>query len=148
MLWTRRRQAEPGWAWLEKLTVIVGYGLPLSLLLNAAVYVSWRPVPSDAFNDLLSVFLAAMVTVALYGFVQRDPARSRQGILRAMALVMLILPAARYVGGGLEWPAAVSGGLSAVLTIDVLLLVGGTWLLWSQRCVVEPSVSESEVVKS
>ena len=144
MLWTRRRQAEPGWRWLEKLTVIVGYGLPLALLINAAVYVTRRPVPSAAFYDLLSVFLAAMALTAFYGFAQRDAARSRRGILRAMALVMLALPAARYWGGGLGWQAAISGGLPAVLTIDGLLLVSGAWLLWTQRRAPAPAMLETE----
>ena len=133
LLWTQRRQQEPGWGWLARLTVIVGYGLPLALLLGAAAYLLRRPVPGGAFNELLTLFLVATGLIAAYGAAVRDPDHCRRQLLRASALLMVALPLLRYVGGGPGWLSALSSGLLAVPAIDLILLSVGAALLLSQR---------------
>jgi hypothetical protein len=78
-------------------------------------------------------FLAVAVVAAVVAWGVRDLERVRRWLLGATGVALIGLPLIRVACGGLGWVAAWRTGISAVLAVDIALLVSGVACLWASR---------------
>lgn len=125
VLWTRRRESEPGWEKLARATAWLGYGLPASLAAVAAGYLLLIDGVAGLGNSLLYLFLGSMLIMAVLSFTARSTEVANRLLLRLTGIIMLVLPLLRWqVAGGPGWPEAMSSGLSWVVVLDLSFVFG------------------------
>lgn len=121
-LWVRRRQEKPGWRALGR-AAWVGAGLPLALACAAAGFFLALPAGTTVFWTPAAFLIAA--ALSLGPALLLPAARVRPALFALTGAVLLALPVLRLAGGGPGWAAAMAAGQSAVLILDVLVVLGG-----------------------
>lgn len=133
LLWTTRRQAQPGWAKLARATHWMGYGLPLAL---AAVPLARFVAPIFDLEVRASqnwTFFAAAVIASSIAMRVRDLDLMRRVLLSGTGLALLLVPVLRIISGGPGWATAFSNGLGTVLALDLALPLAGLLCLLAAR---------------
>jgi uncharacterized iron-regulated membrane protein len=133
LLWTRRREAEPGWAHLARATHWVGFGLPLALTVAAYAYFPARRLDADAQTAMMTAFLVccAFAAVVSWRLPQIEPIKRL--LLGLNGLAFLGLPLLRITCGGPGWVDAWNSGLQIVVSMDIAFALGGILCLASLR---------------
>jgi uncharacterized iron-regulated membrane protein len=129
-LWlARRREGQRALDWLERAVTVVGFGLPLALLVAAAGFLFAMPLGSAVFWTP-AAFLIASAGVILAGVVVPTHARLARGLQLAIGVLLTGLPVLRLANGGPGWPAAIAAGQPGIVAVDLAMLLGGAWTLW------------------
>lgn len=131
-LWIRRRADSPAWRRFGLATQATGYGLPLGMVTSAYAY--FLAVPAgDAFFWTPLGFLPGVAVAAWLAVRIPDEDRLGRAFQRLLGIACLLLPVLRLATGGMTWADALIGGQHDVLTVDLLLLLAGAWLLHFSR---------------
>ncbi|SFG03566.1 Uncharacterized iron-regulated membrane protein [Novosphingobium sp. CF614] len=129
-LWlARRRERQRSLDWLERAVTVVGFGLPLALLVAAAAFLLSMPLGSAVFWTP-AAFLAASGAAILAGIMVPTHALLARMLQISIGVLLMALPIVRLAGGGPGWPAAIAAGQPATMALDFAMLLGGTWTLW------------------
>jgi hypothetical protein len=141
-LWLRRRESEPLWRGFRRALTVVGYGLPLGML--AAAYAFFLALPAgDTFWWTPAGFVIGAVACIAFGCMDADPHRLGRTLRAVAGVGCLGLPVLRLACGGTSWAAALAAGDAAIVSLDLLFLLGGAaLLLWRWRAGVPLPVAE------
>jgi uncharacterized iron-regulated membrane protein len=131
LLWTHRRQDQPRWQPLARLTVWMGYGLPLALAASACGFFSAHWLGTAPLTGVKGGFLAAVFGVSLASLVTTDPAILRVRLLAGNIMVLVLAPILRWLAGGMDWGAALQAGWWEIPALDSLLLAGAVMSLFA-----------------
>ena len=131
-LWLRRRAEQPGWQAFRRIMVAVMYGFPIAMVACAYGYFLALPSGETHYWTAFS-FIAASVVCVLYGWREKDIARSADRLCSILALSLIALPLVRLLMGGTAWSEAMISGRTIIPSIDILLVLGGLLLMrWDQ----------------
>lgn len=133
LLWTQRRQEQPGWDKLARATHWMGYGLPLALTVAALAYFPSRQAGLDVNASMMTAFLLCALIAAVLAWRLRHNESTRRLLLGATGIGLLALPLVRLAFGGAGWGEAFTGGLHTVIAMDAALAIGGMLCLRSLR---------------
>lgn len=128
-LWVRRRADQPLWRRFGHAVQVVGYGLPVGMVASAYAFFLSRPAGDPFWWTPVGFLVGAALAIAI-GWREPDEGRLGRRFQRLLGFACLALPAARIFMGGMDWAAAVLAAQTDVLTVDLLLLAAGGWLLW------------------
>ncbi len=132
-LWlARRRERHRALDWLERTVTVVGFGLPLALLVAAAAFLVTMPLGSAVFWTP-AAFLAACAAVILAGLLIPVHAVLERGLQIAIATLLIALPFIRLAFGGPGWSIALATDQLSIVAVDLALLLGGAWTFWHIR---------------
>lgn len=145
-LWVRRREGDPRWRRFGQAVQVVGYGLPLGMLVSGFAFFLSRPALDPFFWTPVGFVLGVGIAVALG---VRIPEERRYGTVaqRLLATLCLLLPVLRLAGGGMDWATALLNGQTDIVTVDLLLLVAGVslwWFAWPTRSVARLLIEPAE----
>ncbi len=131
LLWTRRREEQPGWRTMARVIHYVGYGLPLALACAPYAFFALRnsDVPAGTSQGIAFLAVAAVAAAAAIGI--RDLTRLRATLLAGTGIALLGLPVMRFMTGGPGWQEAWQLGFAAVPGIDLTLIAVGALSLWA-----------------
>lgn len=127
-LWVRRRADQPQWRRFGHVVQVVGYGLPIGMVASGYAYFLSRPA-ADPFWWTPAGFVIGAALAILIGWREPDEGRLGRRFQRLLGVACLALPVARIFTGGMDWADATLSAQTDVLTVDLLLLVAGGWLL-------------------
>lgn len=128
-LWlVRRREQQRSLDWLERAVTVVGFGLPLALLVAAAGFLVTMRLGTAVFWTP-ATFLAASAVAIVAGVVVSAPAALSRGFIAAIGVALVALPLIRLASGGPGWPAVIGSGQLAIMAVDIAMFVGGAWTL-------------------
>lgn len=132
-LWlVRRREKSRALDWLERTTTVIGLGLPFALAVSAAGFLIAMPTGGAVFWTP-TAFLGASAVAIAAGFAARSNAQL-DTILKALTgATLLVLPLIRLYLGGPGWSDAVAANQPIIVAVDIAMIVGGSWILWSVR---------------
>lgn len=133
LLWTTRRQEQPGWSKLARATHWMGYGLPLALTVAALAYFPARQLGAAVNSVMMSGFLATAAVAAILAARATQLETTKRLLLGATGIGLIVLPAVRLIFGGIGWGDAFGNGLHTVLAMDLALIAGGILCLRSVR---------------
>lgn len=129
-LWlVRRREQQRSLAWLERTATVVGFGLPMALLVAAFAFLITMPLGSAVFWTP-AAFLIASAVALLAGAALPSHDMLDRGLRGAIALLLIALPPLRLVTGGPGWPLAIATGQWAIMAVDLAMVLAGGWMLW------------------
>lgn len=128
-LWIRRRQDDRLWRGFARAVTVVGYGLPLSILGCTYAYLLALPEDDPFWWTPAGFVFTALSAIALGFATHRDDQLSAI-FRRIIAVGCLLLPVTRMAMGGTSWAEALAFNRGAVLSIDLMLLIGGGLLLF------------------
>lgn len=129
-LWLARRLEPQGsLQWLERAVTVVGFGLPLALLVAAAGFLVSMPLGSAVFWTP-ATFLAASAVVIVAGIALPRHATLSHSLQVAIGVLLVALPLIRLASGGPGWSASIASGQIAIMAVDLAMLAGGAWTLW------------------
>jgi hypothetical protein len=129
-LWlARRRERQRALDWLERSVTVVGFGLPLALLVAAAGFLVAMPLGSAVFWTP-TAFLAASAAAILAGIVVPTHATLSRALQISIGVLLVGLPLIRLASGGPGWAMAIAAGQPSIMAVDLAMLVGGAWTLW------------------
>jgi uncharacterized iron-regulated membrane protein len=130
-LWlARRRDRQRSLDWLERAVTVIGFGLPLALLVAAAGFLVAMPLGSAVFWTPASFLIASAMLIAAGVFVPTHAMLSRL-MVAAIGVMLFGLPILRLATGGPGWGTALSAGQISIVAVDLAMLVSGAWTLWS-----------------
>jgi uncharacterized iron-regulated membrane protein len=127
-LWLTRRAENPSWRFLGRLAVVIGNGLPLAIIGSCFAYflslshgypANWTPLG----------FVGIAVLILLGGSFVKDVQRLKWALQLFTMFGLLILPLARHLTGGPSWEQALQTGNVIIPAVDVVLFVGGLFVL-------------------
>ena len=133
LLWTTRRQRQPGWGQLARATHWMGYGLPLAL---AAVPLARFAAPlldMDVRAAQNWTFIAAALLASGIALKVRDLDTLRRVLLAGTGLALLLAAPLRWLAGGPGWTGAIQSGTGTVAALDLAVLVAGALCLMAAR---------------
>jgi hypothetical protein len=130
-MWFVRRRDEAAWSRWEPMVPVIGYGLPLAMLVSAHSFFVALGRGDALFWTPLGFVAAALAAIAL-GVVVRDRELLTRILLFATIAATLLLPAVRMLSGGTGWAEALEIGAPIVVSIDVTLFVAAAFLLLTQ----------------
>lgn len=129
-LWlVRREEGARSLAWLDRLLVIVGIGLPLALLCATIAFLIAKPLQSATYWTPAG-FLIGCTLIIGAGCLWPSSARFTLVLQRATAAIMLILPPLRLLTGGPGWSVAMTAGQPIIVVLDLAFLLAGGWMMW------------------
>jgi len=132
-LWLARRQdGATSLAWLDRLTSVVGLGLPLAIVGCAAAFLIAMPKDSAVFWTPTAFLLTAAAAI-VGAFVAPSTQALDRALLVGLAAGMILLPPLRLLCGGPGWLAVISAGQPVIAAIDTALLLAGGWIGWQLR---------------
>ncbi|MBP7001366.1 PepSY domain-containing protein [Amaricoccus sp.] len=131
-LWVRRRADQPQWRRFGHVVQVFGYGLPIGMLASGVAFFVARPL-ADPFLWTPLGFLAGAVLAVAIGWREPDEDRLGRSYQRLIGAICLLLPVLRIAMGGMDWAEAMLHGQRDVLTVDMLLLIAGAYLLLHAR---------------
>ncbi|MBB5687677.1 PepSY-associated TM helix domain-containing protein [Sphingobium boeckii] len=136
-LWIVRRSEDTrSLAWLERTLTVVGFGLPLGLIVSAAAFLIAMPLGLAVYWTT-SAFLIASALVILMGIFAPSNDVLAIMIKGTMGLTMLALPLLRlFAAHGPGWGEAISVGQSIIAALDIAFLLTGIWLVRGCRAAV------------
>lgn len=124
LLWTRRRQGQPRWQSLARLTVWMGYGLPLALAASACGFFSAHWFSIATLTGVKGGFLLAVFGVSLITLITPDLAILRARLLACNVALLALAPMLRWLAGGMDWGTALQAGWGEIPALDLLMLAG------------------------
>ncbi len=128
-LWlTRRREAARSLGWLERSVTVVGFGLPLALLVAAVAFLIAMPLGAAVFWTP-TAFVGAAAVAILGGVLLRSNAMLDRLLQTATGLLLLALPLIRLANGGPGWVRAIEAGQPIIMAVDLAMLVAGGWMV-------------------
>lgn len=129
-LWlARRREGQRSLDWLERGVTVIGCGLPLALLGAAVGFLFAMPRGTAVFWTPVS-FLAMSGVTIVAGLALPTNAMLARALQAAIGALLLALPLIRLVTGGAGWGSALAVGQPMLVTVDLVMLLGGAWTLW------------------
>lgn len=129
-LWlTRRRDGPRSLAWLERTVTVVGFGLPLALLVAGVAFLVTMPYGSAVFWTPAGFLVAAAVAVAA-GFLLPTHVLLDRVLQIGIGALMIALPVIRLANGGPGWLQAIEIGQPVIVAVDLALLLAGGWMNW------------------
>jgi uncharacterized iron-regulated membrane protein len=129
-LWlTRRRDAARSLAWLERAVTVVGFGLPLAMLVAAAGFLIAMPHGSAVFWTP-AAFIGGAAVAILAGIVLPSNAMLERILQLAIGLLLLALPLIRLGNGGPGWGRTIEAGQPIIMAVDLAMLLAGGWIVW------------------
>jgi hypothetical protein len=130
-LWlARRRERQRSLDWLERAVTVIGFGLPLALLVAAAGYLVAMPLGSAVFWTP-AAFLAACAVAIVAGATVPKHAILSRALQISIGVLLVALPLIRLASGGPGWPASIETGQLSIMAVDLAMLLGGAWTLWN-----------------
>ena len=108
---------------------MVGFGLPLALLVSAAAFLIAMPLGSAVFWTP-AAFVGAALLAVLGGVVLRSNALLDAIVQSASAAIMIALPILRLATGGPGWARAIDAGQPVIVALDIAFVLAGGWMLW------------------
>ncbi len=132
-LWlVRRREGQSSLGWLARSVTVVGFGLPLALLVSAAAFLVAMPLGSAVYWTP-AAFVAACAVIILGGVLAPTQALLDRVLQIAIAVLLLALPFLRLATGGPGWPTAIAAEQVAIVAVDLAMWIGGGLALWNLR---------------
>lgn len=129
-LWlARRRERQRSLDWLERAVTVVGFGLPLALLVAAVGFLLTMPLGSAVFWTP-TAFLAASAVVILAGATVPKHAMLSHALQIAIGALLIALPLIRLASGGPGWQMSIESSQLSIMAVDLAMLLGGAWTLW------------------
>ena len=129
-LWlARRREGSRSLGWLERTVTIVGFGLPLALLVAAAGFLVALPLGSAVFWTP-AAFLAASAAAIVAGLAVPTHAKLIRVLQLSIGALLVSLPLIRLASGGPGWQTAIAHGELSTMMVDLAMFLGGGWTLW------------------
>jgi hypothetical protein len=144
LLWTTRRQEQPGWSKLARATHWMGYGLPLALTVAALAYFPARQLGADVNGVMMTGFLVTALLAAILAACAAHNDTTRRLLLGATGAGLIVLPLVRLAFDGIGWGNAYANGLYTVIAMDVSLVLGGALCLRSLRARAALPVGSAE----
>jgi uncharacterized iron-regulated membrane protein len=132
-LWVRRREDELLWRRFGRAVTVVGYGLPVAMLMCAYAYFLALGAGADDFWWTPAGFLIGLIPGVVPGFVARNEDGLRWFYRLLLGIGLILLPIVRMATGGLDWATAIAQGQGTVLSVDLTLLLLGAGLVWWAR---------------
>lgn len=129
-LWLARRREQQSLDWLERMVTVVGFGLPFALLVSAVAFLIAMPLGSAVFWTP-AAFVAASAVAITAGILLKTHDFLNRTLQLAIALLLITLPLIRLATGGPGWLASLAAGQVAIMAIDLAMLLGGSWVLWT-----------------
>ncbi|MDP9139351.1 MAG: PepSY domain-containing protein [Pseudomonadota bacterium] len=133
LLWTTRRQEQPGWSKLARATHWMGYGLPLALTVAAWAYFPARQLGASVNSVMMTSFLVTAVIAAVIAVRMARTESIKRVLLGATGVSLIALPLIRLLCGGSGWADAFGSGLHTVIAMDIALAAGGVLCLRNLR---------------
>ncbi len=131
-LWlARRREGARSLGWLERAVTVVGFGLPFALVVSAVAFLVAMPLGSAVYWTPASFVIASSVAI-VGGFFARSNDQLDRTLQIATGALLVVLPLIRLVTGGPGWAASLSLGQPIIVALDLGVLLGGGWMLWSK----------------
>lgn len=129
-LWlARRREGSRSLGWLERAVTVVGFGLPLALLVAAAGFLVALPLGSAVFWTP-AAFLAASAAAIVAGLAVPAHAMLVRVLQLSIGALLVSLPLIRLASGGPGWQTAIAHGELSTMMVDLAMFLGGGWTLW------------------
>ncbi len=129
-LWLVRRRDQRSLGWLERTVTVIGLGLPVALLGSAVGFLVTMPLGSAVFWTP-AAFLLASAAAILAGIFLRTHDLLDRALQLAIGLLLIALPMIRLATGGPGWSATLETGQLAIMAVDLAMLMGGGWTLWT-----------------
>jgi uncharacterized iron-regulated membrane protein len=132
-LWlVRRQEGARSLAWLDRLTTVVGLGLPFALVMCAGAFLIAMP-GGQATWWTPAAFLAAAAVVMVAAVVAPSRRMLDRMLLAGTGVGMVLLPPLRLLCGGPGWSVAIGAGQPVIAAVDAAFILGGGWTLWHLR---------------
>jgi uncharacterized iron-regulated membrane protein len=129
-LWlARRRERQRSLDRLERAVTVVGFGLPVALLVAAVGFLLSMPLGSAVFWTP-TAFLAASAVVIVAGLMVPKHAVLSHALQVWIGMLLVVLPLIRLASGGPGWLASIEVGQINIMAVDLAMLAGGAWTLW------------------
>lgn len=129
-LWTQRRESEPIWQRLGRLTAIIGYGTPVAMCTAAIGFIlSYARYPAGVEHWTINGFFIGVALSFVLGFSRLDAKKRDRLFQQLTGLSLLSLPFIRYWASGAGWSTQLANGDSAVVALDISFLISGIILL-------------------
>lgn len=146
LLWTTRRQEQPGWGKLARAAHWMGYGLPLALATVPLARFAAPLLDVDVRAVQNWTFIAAVVLASGIALKVRHLDSLRRVLLAGTGIALLAAPGLRWISGGPGWITAFDNGLATVIALDLaVLLAGALCLLAARRAPARMPVSHTLV---
>lgn len=136
-MWFTRRANDPAWGRWARIVPMIGYGLPLAMLVSAHFYFQAIGRSDTTYWVPWGFFVASLIIVALTIAIADRAELSRRLIL-ASAIAAGLLPLARMLAGGRSWGEAMAIGETVIVSIDLLLLIAAAVLYWRWKGFPQP----------
>ncbi len=133
LLWTTRRQHQPGWAKLARAAHWMGYGLPLALAAVSLARFAAPLLDVDVRAAQYATFIGAALLATAIALKVRDLDALRRVLLAGTGIALLLAAPLRYLSGGPGWITAFDAGLATVIALDVALLLAGALCIAAAR---------------
>ncbi|MDX2307105.1 MAG: PepSY-associated TM helix domain-containing protein [Hyphomicrobium sp.] len=128
-MWFTRRAADPAWAPWARIVPMIGYGLPLAMLVSALSYFQAVGHADTTTSTPAGFFLASLAIVCVTIAVP-DRTKLSRGLMLCNAIAAGLLPVARMLAGGRSWGGALAMGEPVIVSIDLLLIIAASALVW------------------
>lgn len=129
-LWLRRREEAPGWRRIGRAVPAVGYGLPIALCGATAGFFLSLGAGTTGFWTPVGFLLSAIPPLVLAWRVG-DPLRLRRYVRLALGAALFGLPLLRLLLADAGWIDLLARAESAVVAMDLVLLLAGGGLLFA-----------------
>lgn len=144
-LWlARRRERQRSLDWLERAVTVVGFGLPLALLLAAVAFLFTMPLGSAVFWTP-TAFVVAGVAIIVGGIALPTHAMLDRALQIAIAVLLLALPFIRLGNGGPGWTSAIAVEQLSIVAVDLAMLLGGGLALWRMQAQRRETMATSDL---
>jgi len=129
LLWAQRRQNQPHWQPLARLTIWMGYGLPLTLAATPVLFFSADLLGVTASTAVKGGFVFAIMLVSLLALDTAHLHVLRMRLLLGTALLLALAPVMRWFSGGMDWVTALNMGWGVIPALDILLAIAAVLCL-------------------
>ncbi|MFT3966201.1 MAG: PepSY-associated TM helix domain-containing protein [Sphingobium sp.] len=132
-LWLVRRQDGPrSLDWLERMTAVVGLGLPLALAASAAAFLLAMP-RGTALWWTPAGFLIGSALAIIAGLAAPSVASLGRWLQFGTGLLLLLLPPLRLLTGAPGWGTALAAEQPIIVALDIAFAAAGAWAIWRLR---------------
>lgn len=151
-LWVvRRRDEARSLVWLERMLIVVGFGLPFGLVASAAAFLIAMPLGSAVYWTM-TAFLIASSAAILAGIVASSSDALIVMLKGVTGVVMTSLPLLRLsVAGGPGWAETIGAGQPITAALDLAFFIGGVWLVhdcWMAGRTPRPSLTTTQAASA
>lgn len=130
LLWTQRRYEQREWRLLAKMTVWMGYGLPLSLALTPTGYFLAIMFELQALTVVKWTFVTGTVYASIISYFTSDLQILRKHMLYVVSISLFAAVALRWFSGGMDWFTALNAGWVEIPAFDTIFLIAALLILF------------------